>query len=161
MGGRQARRQVRTTALPENLKPVRAGQENGRYLPLQENELDLIHEQVIRVLEKIGLADAIPSCIEVMTAQGCTMTESGRLLIPWKVVEETLEKAEKDMTFHGQTPEHDMLLSGSRTYFGTAGAAVHIVEPQTRTYRDSTVKDLYDLARLCDKLEHIHFFQRP
>ena len=37
--------------------------------------------------------------------------------------------------------EHDMLLSES-TYFGTAGAAVHIVEPQTRTYRDSTVKDL-------------------
>ena len=161
MGGRQARRQVRAMALPENLKPVRAGQESGRYLPLQENELDLIHEQVIRVLEKIGLADAIPSCIEVMTAQGCTMTESGRLLIPRKVIEETLEKAAKEMTLYGQTPEHDMLLSGSRTYFGTAGAAVHIVEPQTRTYRDSTVKDLYDLARLCDKLEHIHFFQRP
>ena len=53
MGGRQARRQVRTMALPENLKPVRPGQEGGRYLPLQENELDLIHEQVIRVLEKI------------------------------------------------------------------------------------------------------------
>ena len=88
MGGRQARRQVRAMALPENLNPVRAGQESGRYLPLQENELDLIHEQVIRVLEKIGLADAIPSCIEVMTAQGCTMTESGRLLIPRKVVEE-------------------------------------------------------------------------
>ena len=70
MGGRQARRQVRAMALPENLKPVRAGQESGRYLPLQEKELDLIHEQVIRVLEKIGLADANPSCIEVMTARG-------------------------------------------------------------------------------------------
>ena len=158
MGGRKARRQVRAMALPENLKSVRAGQESGRYLPLQENELDLIHEQVIRVLEKIGLADAIPSCIEVMTAQACTMTESGRLLIPRKVIEETLEKATKEMTLYGPTPDHDMLLSGSRTYFGTAGAAVHIVEPQTRTYRDSTVKDLYDLARLCDKLEHIHFF---
>ena len=99
-------------ALPENLKPGRAGQESGRYLPLQENELDLIHEQVIRVLEKIGLADAIPSCIEVMTAQGCTMTESGRLLIPRKVIEETLEKGAKEMTLYGQTLEHDMLLGG-------------------------------------------------
>ena len=100
MGGRQARRQVRAMALPENLKPVRAGQESGRYLPLQENELDLIYEQVIPVLEKIGLADAIPSCIEVMTAQGCTMTESGRLLIPRKVIEESLEKAAKEMTLY-------------------------------------------------------------
>ena len=39
-------------ALPENLKPVRAGQESGRYLPLQENELDLIHEQVIGFWKK-------------------------------------------------------------------------------------------------------------
>ena len=50
MGGRQARRQVRAMALPENLKPLRAGQESGRYLPLHENELDLIHEQVLSLI---------------------------------------------------------------------------------------------------------------
>ena len=120
------------------------------------NELDLIHEQVIRVLEKIGLADAIPSCIEV-TAQGCTMTESGRLLIPRKVIEETLKSSKGDDALWSDSGARHAAF-GSRTLFGTA---------RTSSYRGTSnqtcdpVKDLYDLARLCDKLEHIHFFQRP
>ena len=160
MGGRAARRQARTSALPSSLKPVNPGLESGRFLPLLEHELEAIHEQVLKVLEEIGLADAIPSCIEVMTAQGCKMSDQGRLLIPRKVVEQTLERSTKQLTLHGQNPEHDMDLSGTRIHFGTAGAAVHIVESTSRNYRDSTLNDLYDLARLCDKLEHIHFFSK-
>jgi len=53
-------------------------------------------------------------------------------------------------------------------YFGTAGAAVHVVDdwkthaqyPGKGAYRESTLQDLYDAARLVDHLEHIHFFQR-
>ena len=36
-----------------------------------------------------------------------------------------------------------------------------MVEPAGRSYRKSTLADLYDLARLVDRLDHIHFFQRP
>ena len=50
---------------------------------------------------------------------------------------------------------------GTRVYFGTAGAAVHMVDPATRDYRESELRDLYDAARIVDALEHIHFFQRP
>ncbi len=39
-------------------------------------------------------------------------------------------------------------------------AAVHIVDPRTREYRESNLRDLYDIARLVDTLEHIHFLQR-
>ena len=45
-------------------------------------------------------------------------------------------------------------------YFGTAGAAVHLVDIEKRAYRDSSISDLYDAARLVDRMEHIHFFQR-
>jgi trimethylamine--corrinoid protein Co-methyltransferase len=50
---------------------------------------------------------------------------------------------------------------GQRIYFGTAGAAVHIAEPETNTYRDSVLADLYDAGRLVDTCDHIHFYQRP
>ncbi|MGI9511393.1 MAG: trimethylamine methyltransferase family protein, partial [Anderseniella sp.] len=39
--------------------------------------------------------------------------------------------------------------------------AVHLVDPIERTYRESTLDDLYDAARLVERLENIHFFQRP
>ena len=32
--------------------------------------------------------------------------------------------------------------------------------PRPATYRDSTTKDLYDIARVVDTLEHLHFYQR-
>jgi trimethylamine--corrinoid protein Co-methyltransferase len=38
---------------------------------------------------------------------------------------------------------------------------VHVVNLETREYRESTLADLYDIARLVDTLEHIHYFQRP
>jgi trimethylamine--corrinoid protein Co-methyltransferase len=37
---------------------------------------------------------------------------------------------------------------------------VHIVDVETRVYRESTLADLYDIARLVDALDNIHFFQR-
>jgi len=45
-------------------------------------------------------------------------------------------------------------------HFGTAGAAVHMVDPVTGAYRESTLADLYDIARVVDRMEHIHYFQR-
>ena len=53
------------------------------------------------------------------------------------------------------------LLSGTRTHFGTAGAAVMMVDPHGRRYRPSTVQDLHDAARIVQTLDNVHFFQRP
>ena len=160
MGGRNARKAKRASALPENMKPVRPGLEGGLYKPLNESDLPRIHEAVLQVLETIGLGQAIPSCIEACIAVGCTVAENGRLLFPRQVVEDSLKKAGRNITLYGAIPKHDIQLSGKRVYFGTAGAAVHIVDPISREYRESTVADLYDIARLCDTFEHIHFFQR-
>ena len=54
-----------------------------------------------------------------------------------------------------------MHLTGTRVHYGTAGAAVHIVDVERREYRDSTVQDLYDAARIVECLDNVHFFQRP
>ena len=36
-----------------------------------------------------------------------------------------------------------------------------MVEPGTREYRESTLQDLFDAARIVDRLDNIHFLQRP
>ena len=160
MGGRNARKAKRAAALPENMKPVRPGQEGGNFKPLKEEDLPSIHEAVLKVLETIGMEKAIPSCIKACTAIGCTVSAEGRMLFPRSVVNECLAKAGRDITLFGQSPEHDIHLSSKNVYFGTAGAAVHILDPISREYRESNLADLFDIARVCDTLEHIHFFQR-
>jgi trimethylamine--corrinoid protein Co-methyltransferase len=160
-GGRDARRALRARPIPQSEAAVRPGMEGGRYKPLSDADMQRIHETALTVLETIGLGSAIPSCIEALTAKGCILNDKGRLCIPRGLVEETLSICAREFTLFGRDPKHDMRPWGNRVYFGTAGAAVHIVEPETRSYRESLLADLYDAARIVDCCEHIHFFQRP
>ena len=160
-GGRAARRAMRAAPLTEEKKAVRPGFQGGRFEPLNEAEVQRTHTAILDVLEKIGLSQAIPSCIELVTKAGGKYTDEGRLTFPRALVEDTIADACRDYVLCGQDPKHDMELTGSKIYFGTAGAAVHVVDVDTREYRESTLADMYDIARLVDTLEHIHFFQRP
>ena len=160
-GGRAARTALRAAPLSEDLRPVRAGMTGGRYAPLSDAEVLSIHRTALRALEEIGLADAPPSGIAAMTAAGAILGEDGRLRFPPALVEDMLAKAARDITLFGREPRHDLLLSGQRVHYGTAGAAVHVVDVDGRAYRDSTVQDLHDAARIADQLDNIHFLQRP
>jgi trimethylamine---corrinoid protein Co-methyltransferase len=159
-GGRDARRAMRAAPLTAAHTAVWPGMNGGQYKPLKQTEMERIHRAALQLLETVGLGSAIPSCVEAMSAHGCWMNDKGRLCIPPGLVEETIAKAKRNFVLHGRDPKHDMEPSGTRVYFGTAGAAVHIVEPATREYRESVLVDLYDAGRIVDTCEHIHFFQR-
>jgi trimethylamine--corrinoid protein Co-methyltransferase len=161
MGGRAARKALRAAPKTEEEKPVLPGMSGGRYRPLSDTDIERIHGAALDLLEQVGLSDAIPSCVELVTAAGGKYTAEGRLLFPRSLVEDTVAMAARDFVLHGQIPGRELELAGYKVYFGTAGAAVHVVDVETREYRESTLADLYDIARLVDSLEHIHFFQRP
>ncbi|MGI9436488.1 MAG: trimethylamine methyltransferase family protein [Geminicoccaceae bacterium] len=159
-GGRNAKRAERAMPLAEAVRPVWPGLEGGRYAPLSAVDISKIHNAALDTLEQVGFADAIPSCIEMTTAAGAFVNDHGRLCFPRVLVEDTIAKAARHFPLFAQNPKHDMEPFGKRIYFGTAGAAVHIVDPVTGEYRDSTLNDLFDIARLVDSLDHVHFFQR-
>ena len=160
-GGRAARQALRAAPLPIEERAVKAGPLSGRYAPLGATQIRAVHEAGLTVLEDIGLANALPSCVEMVCDAGGHVNEHGRLCFPRALIEKTLQTAARDITLHGQDPECDLDLTDARMHFGTAGAAVHTVDVDAREYRESTLDDLYDAARIVDTLEHIHFFQRP
>jgi trimethylamine--corrinoid protein Co-methyltransferase len=160
-GGRAARRAARAAPLSQDLRPVRPGMVGGTYNPLSDADVTRIHEAALTALEEIGLADAPPSGVEIMVDAGAILGDDNRLRYPRTLVEDMLAKAARDITLFGRDPQHDMDISGTRVYYGTAGAAVHMVDVDTRIYRDSTVQDLHDAARIADRLDNVHFLQRP
>ena len=160
-GGREARRAMRAAPLTEDMRPIRPGLEGGRYAPLRDADLARIHEAVLTLLETVGFANAISSCIEALTAKGAELGDDGRIRFPRTLVEETIRTAARNFTLHGQDPRHDMLIQGTRVHYGTAGAAVHVVDVEKREYRESLLQDIYDAARIVDVMDNIHFFQRP
>ncbi|WP_299419876.1 trimethylamine methyltransferase family protein [uncultured Shimia sp.] len=160
-GGRSARRAARAAPLSQDIRPIRAGMEGGQYKPLTDRDMQRIHETALDALEQIGLADAPQSGIDILTAAGAILGDDGRLRFPRALVDDMLAKACKDITLYSRDAKHDLQLSGNRVHFGTAGAAVHMVDIDTEDYRDSTIQDLHDAARIADQLDNIHFLQRP
>ncbi len=160
-GGRAARRAERAAPLADNIRPVRGGMDGGSYTPLSQADCLAIHEVALVALAEVGLAEAPQSGVDIMTRAGAILGEDGRLRYPRALVEEMLGKAAKGFTLHGRDPTHDLTLSGKRVHYGTAGAAVHMVDVQGREYRESTLQDLHDAARIADTLDNIHFLQRP
>ncbi|WP_245444934.1 trimethylamine methyltransferase family protein [Pseudaminobacter soli (ex Li et al. 2025)] len=160
-GGREARRALRSAPLADDIRPIRPGLEGGRYKPLGQNDLERIHEAVLVLLETVGFANAIPSCIEALTRVGATHGADGRIRFPRELVLSTIKNAARNFTLYGQDPKHDMVIQGTRVHYGTAGAAVHVVDVEKREYRESQLQDIYDAARIVDQMDNIHFFQRP
>ena len=158
-GGRAAKQAERSVA--PVTAPVRPGQEGGWYKPLSASDVGRIHFAALDLLAEVGLADAIPSCVDLVTAAGGQLTAEGRLLFPRALVEDRVAAAGRRFVLHGSEPRHDLEPWGTKVHFGSAGAAVHMVDSESGDFRPSTLKDLYDIARLVDALEHIHFCQRP
>lgn len=160
-GGRSARHKARTTTLPDHMRPIRPGLSGGRYSPLSDAEVQRIHLAALEVLQKVGLSDAPQSGIDAMCALGAELGDDGRIRFSADLVEDTLAQANRDVSLCGRDAANDLTLTGTRVHYGTAGAAVHMVDVKTRKYRDSTLQDLRDAAHIADQLENIHFVQRP
>ena len=160
-GGRAARTAARAAPLSDTMRPIRPGMEGGTYHPLSQSDMEKINRSALTALEEIGLADAPQSGIDIMVGAGAIYGQDGRLRFPKSLIEDMLVTANREITLFGRNPKHDMLLSGKKVHYGTAGAAVHMVDVENRSYRESTVKDLHNAARIVEHLDNIHFVQRP
>ncbi|MGB0607567.1 MAG: trimethylamine methyltransferase family protein [Paracoccaceae bacterium] len=160
-GGRSARRSARSAPLAEHLRPVRPGMSGGTYAPLSNENEQRIHQAVLDALEQIGLADAPKSGIDHLTKAGALYGDDGRIRFPRALIEDTIALANRSITLYSRDGRHNLELSGTKVHYGTAGAAVHMVDVEGRNYRESTVQDLFDAARITDQLDNIHFLQRP
>lgn len=160
-GGRAARIAARSRPLDDSIRPVRPGLPGGQYKPLNELDVLKINEAALQALEVIGFARTPPSGRKILTDAGAIEGDDGRIRFPRALVEDMLAKAAKNVTLYGRDPKYDLYLSGTNVHFGTAGAAVHMVESETAEYRDPSAQDLYDTAKIVQNLDNVHFFQRP
>ena len=160
-GGRAARKALRLAPLATDLKPVHPGMIGGSYNPLKESDVVKIHNAALDALENIGLADAPETGQRTLIKAGAILGDNGRITFPRSLVEDMLSIAARDITLCGRRVENDMKLSKNRVHYGTAGAAVHLVDLEKRDYRESQLADLYAAAHIVDQLDNLHFLQRP
>jgi len=157
---RTGRRARNTASVAPVLPPISPGMTGGHYCPLTDIEMQRIHELVLQLLEDLGLSQITPSLEARAVAAGCWVDEDGRLRFPRALVEDIIAKTRRKFTLHGIDPVHDIEVGGKRVHAGTGGAAPTIMDFETGKYRESTSADLYDIARLVDRLDNIHWYHR-
>jgi trimethylamine--corrinoid protein Co-methyltransferase len=153
--GRKAR-----LAKPPEQSAVAPGHTGGQYKPLTDADVQNVHRTILDVLENIGMADPIPIVKEHALAKGCTLDDNGRLLFPRALVEDMIANTAQELMFYGQDEKYDLDLRAERVHTYGGGEAVTMLDPGAAKYRPSTLMDVYDAARLVDKLDNIHAFSR-
>ena len=68
--------------LTEKKSVVKAGMSGGSYKPLNENDLEKIHQAALEILSSVGIADATPEVIDLSLKSGCLINDHGRLCFP-------------------------------------------------------------------------------
>ncbi|NKB75991.1 MAG: trimethylamine methyltransferase [Gammaproteobacteria bacterium] len=158
--GRRRRRSIAAKE-PTTIQPSTRGWTGGRYLPLNPEDLPKIDAAARSILTDIGMIEAPKIVIDHVIQGGGRVDEHGRLRFSGELIENALQGLTREFTLCGQDPAHDLQLGHSQVHVGSGGAAPMVIDINTGHYRESTLCDLYDAARLVDCLDNIHFFSRP
>jgi len=134
----------------------------GRYRPLTEGEIKTIHETSARLLADPGIRVNNRQALEIFAAGGAEVDFATQIVrIPRSLLEEAIARAPSRVVLCGRDEEHDLILEGARTYLGTGGTVLNVLDLETGQRRPTTLEDLKNLARLADALENVHFYMLP
>ncbi len=158
-GGRKGRIAVRTAPVAQ-FNPCPPGQTGGQFKPLSTHQVEAILNTALDILSQIGMGEVPERLSSQAISKGAQLSNNGRLLFPRAMTEDIIDNAARSFVLHGRDPKHDIEIGGERVFFGTGGAAVQTLDLETGDYRSSTLKDLYDFARLADVLDNISWFTR-
>lgn len=158
---RSTRRRTREQTSPKS-NHLPPGLEGGQYRPLSDADVRRIHEAALSVLARTGVQIEESECRAIMEKAGAQVDMAkNRVFIPRQMVETALETVNRDVVLYSQDGSMDLHLRGKRVHLGTGGAAVTVLDLETGRPRESRLRDLYDIGRLVDTLDNIHFYLRP
>ena len=138
------------------------GLEGGRYRPLGDADVQRIHEAAVSVLARTGVQVVESECRHIFKEAGARVDEArDRVYLPRALVEQALQTVNRDVVLYSRDGRTDLHLRGKRVHLGTGGAAVHVLDLDSGQMRESRLRDLYDIGRLVETLDNIHFYLRP
>ncbi len=139
---------------------ARPGPEGGQYQPLTKEQIRQIHQASLTVLEHTGIHVENEQAL-ALYRQGGARVDGNRVHITQAMIEKALETVSARVLLAGRDPEQDVVLEDKRVYAGTGGSPTMVLDPGADTVRPSTLRDLADLARLADALQHCDFIVIP
>ncbi len=139
----------------------RPGLVGGQYQPLNQSQVQQIHQASLKVLKETGVHVEHPEALALYRQGGARVDADHRVYISADMVQAALEEAPSTVLLAGRDPAQDVVLEGKRVYVGTGGSPTMVLDPGADTVRAGTLRDLVDLAKLADALEYCDFIVVP
>lgn len=136
----------------------------GLYKPLDDDQIIAVHNASLKILEETGMSceSGQEGLMEVLAAAGADIDQKrSRIRFGKELVAEALSKAPGEVRLYSRDGNNDLMLEQDRVYFGTGGTTTTVIDPLTGQCRPSTLRDIYQLARLADHLAYVDLFVRP
>jgi trimethylamine--corrinoid protein Co-methyltransferase len=120
-----------------------------------------ITDTAFEILARIGVGGAPADIRSIALAKGAEARPDGRITFPRALVQDMIAVACKRVELPGFHKDRGIVVGGGRVHIGTGGAAVQVLDSKTQKFRESTLRDLYDLMRIVDASDNIHYSLRP
>jgi trimethylamine--corrinoid protein Co-methyltransferase len=140
------------------------GLAGGLYKPLSEADIDTIHDAALTILEKIGVTyeAGLDDTLGMLEKAGAAVDrDQTRIAFPRDLVEAQTRLAPERVVLCGRADGTDLDLIDHQVHMGTGGAAIKVLDLETGQARSSTLKDIYQIGRVVDRMDNIHFYLRP
>jgi trimethylamine---corrinoid protein Co-methyltransferase len=121
-----------------------------------ESELDDIHLASLEVLERTGVFVEAGDARDIFKDGGCIVDSETRIVrIPPHVAEDAIASSPSKYVLCGRDPNNDFLMEPGRVAFTNFSEGIRVIDTETGEYRESTLKDVGDIARLNDYLSEM------
>jgi len=124
---------------------------------LSQEQIQLVHEKTLELLETVGVWVQCEEALQILGEAGCDVIEPKRVKISRELVEKAINTAPKSINVYDRTGHLAMRLREGYCYYGTGSDCTHHIDLYTGKRRNTTKKDVQDLARFCDALSNIDF----
>ena len=132
------------------------------YKPLSSQQIETIHQKALDLLEEIGITyeAGMDDTLGMLENAGCRIDEKRSLIFfPRDLVDKMVNNAPGEFVLYSRDGRNDLHLGKDRVYAGTGGTSIKILDLDTGKARQTLVQDQYNVAKLVDTLNNIHFYQ--
>ena len=121
---------------------------------LTRDDIILVSTASLEVLEKSGIMVKNQRALKVLGEAGCDV-ESQVVHFPSDLVEESIKKAPSKIELHGRDGDGGRTVGGDNVVYNPGSSAIYFLDGDTGEMRRASSRDLLQLVRLVDALEHI------
>jgi|GEM_PF-1208361 len=127
-----------------------------------QDELEKVHLATLDLLWNVGVKIESPQAVEIFHGSGCSVGKDNiTVKIPAHLVEDAIRACPPTFRACGRDTSKDFVCERDRVGFVNFGEAPRMIDPETRTMRKPTRKDVDQATRFLDCLDQIAVFERP